>query len=46
MEGFRSIKVDDVDWRLLDELQSDARLSFNELARRVHLSPPAVAERV
>jgi Lrp/AsnC family leucine-responsive transcriptional regulator len=38
--------VDDVDWRLLAELQADARLSFNELSRRVHLSPPAVAERV
>lgn len=38
--------LDEVDWRLLAELQSDGRLSFNELARRVHLSPPAVAERV
>ena len=37
---------DAVDWRLLAELQADARLSYNELARRVHLSPPAVAERV
>ncbi|MBA3310994.1 MAG: Lrp/AsnC family transcriptional regulator [Nocardioidaceae bacterium] len=38
--------LDEVDWRLLAELQTDGRLSFNELARRVHLSPPAVAERV
>lgn len=38
--------IDELDWRLLAELQADARLSFNELARRVHLSPPAVAERV
>lgn len=38
--------LDDLDWRLLDELQTDARLSFNELGRRVHLSAPAVAERV
>lgn len=38
--------LDDVDWALLRELQADARLSFNELARRVHLSAPAVAERV
>ena len=35
-----------MDWRLLDELQRDGRLSFNELARRVKLSAPAVAERV
>jgi len=40
------MKLDDLDWRLLEELQADGRLSFNELARRVHLSPPAVAERV
>lgn len=37
---------DEIDWRLLDELQLDARLSFNELARRINLSAPAVAERV
>jgi Lrp/AsnC family leucine-responsive transcriptional regulator len=35
-----------MDWALLRELQEDARLSFSELSRRVHLSPPAVAERV
>jgi len=40
------MSLDELDWRLLGELQADARLSFNELARRVHLSPPAVAERV
>jgi len=38
--------VDDMDWAILAELQADARLSFSELSRRVHLSPPAVAERV
>ncbi|WP_155369916.1 Lrp/AsnC family transcriptional regulator [Catellatospora vulcania] len=38
--------MDDMDWALLRELQDDARLSFSELSRRVHLSPPAVAERV
>jgi Lrp/AsnC family leucine-responsive transcriptional regulator len=38
--------VDDVDLRLLGELQEDARLSFAELGRRVGLSPPAVAERL
>jgi Lrp/AsnC family leucine-responsive transcriptional regulator len=40
------VAVDDMDWALLRELQADARLSFSELSRRVHLSPPAVAERV
>jgi Lrp/AsnC family leucine-responsive transcriptional regulator len=38
--------VDRVDWHILAELQADARLSFNELSRRVRLSAPAVAERV
>ncbi|MEU6857588.1 Lrp/AsnC family transcriptional regulator [Glycomyces sp. NPDC046736] len=38
--------MDRMDWRLLQELQEDARLSFNELSRRVHLSAPTVAERV
>ena len=46
MDALRSMNLDDVDWRLLAELQDDGRLSYNELARRVHLSPPAVAERV
>lgn len=38
--------LDEVDWRLLHELQRDGRLSFNELSRRVALSAPAVADRV
>ncbi|MFI6865695.1 Lrp/AsnC family transcriptional regulator [Nocardia sp. NPDC050406] len=38
--------LDDTDWRILAELQADGRLSYNELARRVHLSAPAVADRV
>jgi Lrp/AsnC family leucine-responsive transcriptional regulator len=46
MNTYRSMELDDLDWRLLTELQADARLSFNELGRRVHLSSPAVAERV
>jgi Lrp/AsnC family transcriptional regulator, leucine-responsive regulatory protein len=38
--------LDDVNRRILGELQADARLSMAELGRRVSLSPPAVAERV
>ena len=38
--------MDSVDWAILTELQRDARLSLNEVSRRVNLSPPAVAERV
>lgn len=42
----RSDFPDATDWLLLEELQQDGRLSFNELARRINLSAPAVAERV
>jgi Lrp/AsnC family transcriptional regulator, leucine-responsive regulatory protein len=38
--------MDDMDWALVAELQANSRASFSELSRRVHLSPPAVAERV
>lgn len=38
--------IDDVNRRLLAELQEDARLTLAELGRRVALSPPAVAERL
>jgi Lrp/AsnC family leucine-responsive transcriptional regulator len=38
--------LDAYDTRILAELQADARLSMAELGRRVHLSQPAVAERV
>ena len=34
------------DARILAELQADARLTMAELGRRVHLSQPAVTERV
>jgi Lrp/AsnC family leucine-responsive transcriptional regulator len=39
-------RLDDVNRRLLDELQADARLALAELGRRVGLSAPAVAERL
>jgi Lrp/AsnC family leucine-responsive transcriptional regulator len=38
--------LDDVGWQILAALQDNGRLSFAELGRRVHLSLPAVAERV
>lgn len=39
-------ELDHHDTRILAELQADARLSMAELGRRVHLSQPAVTERV
>src|SRR6266699_5913405 len=38
--------LDSTDWKIIRELQQDARLSSNELGRRVGLSAPAAAERV
>ncbi|ALG15270.1 Lrp/AsnC family transcriptional regulator [Kibdelosporangium phytohabitans] len=38
--------LDELDWRIVERLQHDGRLSFKELGRRVNLSAPAVAERV
>lgn len=38
--------LDKINQLIVQELQSDARLSYAELGRRVHLSPPAVTERV
>lgn len=37
---------DALDWKILSELQKDARMSFSELSEKVSLSRPAVAERV
>ena len=38
--------LDAHDARILEELQRDARITLAELGRRVHLSQPAVTERV
>ena len=38
--------LDRTDLLLLDELQGNARTPFAELARRVHLSTPAVIDRI
>jgi Lrp/AsnC family leucine-responsive transcriptional regulator len=38
--------LDDVGWKILSELQENARVSFAELGRRVGLSTPAALERV
>ena len=41
-----TVDLDETDWDILRELQQDARASFTELARRVHLSASATTERV
>ena len=46
MTNALNAELDAHDTRILAELQADARLSMAELGRRVHLSQPAVTERV
>lgn len=38
--------LDELNRRMLGELQRDGRVSLAELARRLHISPPTVAERL
>ena len=38
--------MDSIDWKILKQLQRDARISYAELGRRVGLTTPAVIERV
>ena len=40
------IEFDAMDARILDILQADARVTLAEIGRRIHMSQPAVAERV
>jgi len=40
------MKIDEIDVRILRELQADSRISIRELSKRVNLSPPSVTERV
>ncbi len=38
--------MDAVNEMIIEQLKKDSRISMTELSRRVHLSPPAVRERV
>ena len=40
------MRLDDIDWALLDHLQREGRVGLRELGRRVGLSAPAVTARV
>lgn len=40
------MRLDDIDWGLLEELQRDGRMGLRELGRRVGLSAPAVGARL
>src|SRR6266702_8786415 len=44
--GNQFVELDHIAWKIVEELQEDARISWAELGRRVGLTTPAVAERV
>lgn len=39
-------KIDALNWKILECLQENARISFVNIGRKIGLTPPAVAERV
>ena len=43
---YEPAELDRIAWKIIEELQQDARISRAELGRRVGLTTPAVAERV
>jgi len=43
---YEPAELDHIAWRIIEELQQNARISWAELGRRVGLTTPAVAERV
>ena len=40
------MKVDNINWQILKSLQENSRQTNTEIARRVGISSPAVAERI
>ncbi|MBC7872067.1 MAG: AsnC family transcriptional regulator, partial [Chitinophagaceae bacterium] len=38
--------IDQLDHAILEELQVNGRISVSDLARKIHLSPPAVYQRI
>lgn len=40
------MKLDDINWKILEILQTNARLSNSEIARTIGITSPAIAERI
>ena len=40
------MKIDDVNWKILDILQQNARKSTSAIARKIGISSPAISERI
>ncbi len=41
-----NINIDNLNWKILESLQENARASFAKIGREIGLTPPAVAERI
>jgi Lrp/AsnC family leucine-responsive transcriptional regulator len=41
-----SKELDALNWKILIELQKNARISYTELGKKIGLTPPAVADRI
>jgi Lrp/AsnC family transcriptional regulator, leucine-responsive regulatory protein len=46
MKTKRALRLDAIDWRIVEELQRDGRVALSKLGKKVGLSQPAVSERV
>ena len=46
MKGKNVPEIDETSWRILEELQKNARIPFRQLAEKIGLSPTATIERV
>jgi len=46
MKPRRAQRLDKIDWRIVEELQTDGRIPLSTLGKRIGLSQPAVSERV
>jgi len=38
--------MDQIDWKIIEILQKNARITFSQLSKKVHLTAPAVSERI
>ncbi len=45
-KNLNSKALDDLNWKILQELSDNARISSSEIGRRIGLSAPAVSERI
>ncbi|MEO9513586.1 MAG: Lrp/AsnC family transcriptional regulator [Flavobacteriaceae bacterium] len=45
-ENLSTLNLDPIDWKLLEVLQHNGKLTTKEIANRVHLSPTPVYERI